>query len=421
MGKYGTQTLKKLTTVLFIAGLACVVIPPRSIADQVIADDLIVQGSECVGFDCANGENFGFDTIRLKENNTRLKFDDTSSSGSFPKNDWQLTANDSNNGGAEKFSIDDVTNSKTPFTIIAKAPSNSLFIDSGGRVGFGTSTPTLNLHVVYGNTPAMRLEQNGSAGFTPQTWDVAGNETNFFIRDVTNGSKLPFKIRPAAPTDSLVIGANGNIGLGTTSPDAKLHVRLGGSNFDFHASTSMGVQNNANATDGVIFSLIGGNGANGNSQIAFGDTDSEFQGRIVYDHGTSDRFRFFTDGATRMTLNNNTATNLIEMSNGAVLTQGGAWQNASSRDFKEHIKPLSYEAARDTVMHLSPVIFKYKQEVNEDYVGFIAEEVPDLVATADRKHLSAMDVTAVLAKVVQEQQRTIENLQQQVVELQNRR
>ena len=38
-------------------------------ADQVINDDLIVVGSECVGFDCASGEVFGFDTLRLKENN----------------------------------------------------------------------------------------------------------------------------------------------------------------------------------------------------------------------------------------------------------------------------------------------------------------------------------------------------------------
>ena len=32
--------------------------------DQVIPDDLIVQGSACVGLDCVNNENFGFDTIR---------------------------------------------------------------------------------------------------------------------------------------------------------------------------------------------------------------------------------------------------------------------------------------------------------------------------------------------------------------------
>ncbi len=40
-------------------------------ADQVILDDLIVDGSACIGFDCVNGESFGFDTLRLKENNLR--------------------------------------------------------------------------------------------------------------------------------------------------------------------------------------------------------------------------------------------------------------------------------------------------------------------------------------------------------------
>src|SRR5215216_2632152 len=81
----------------------------KAIADTVIPDDLIVQGSACVGFDCVDGETFGFDTIRLKENSTRIKFDDTSTSAGFPNNDWQLTANDSASGGLNKFSIENTT------------------------------------------------------------------------------------------------------------------------------------------------------------------------------------------------------------------------------------------------------------------------------------------------------------------------
>ena len=56
---------------------------------QTIATDLIVQGSECVGFDCVSSESFGFDTQRYKENNLRIHFNDTSSSASFPSNDWR--------------------------------------------------------------------------------------------------------------------------------------------------------------------------------------------------------------------------------------------------------------------------------------------------------------------------------------------
>ncbi|MEP2718086.1 hypothetical protein [Pseudophaeobacter sp.] len=193
-------------------------------ADQVILDDLIVNQSICVGNDCVNGESFGFDTIRMKENNLRIHAVDTSTTSSFPTVDWQLTFNDSGNGGQNKFSVDNIDTSQTPLTIISGAPSHSVFVQNSGHVGFGTATPVLDLHVRGGNSPALRLEQDGSSGFTPQSWDVAGNETNFFVRDATNGSRIPFKIRPAAPNNALYVDTDGDVGLGTASPDAGLHL-----------------------------------------------------------------------------------------------------------------------------------------------------------------------------------------------------
>ncbi|MGJ8745512.1 hypothetical protein [Polaribacter sp.] len=193
--------------------------------DQVIADDLIVTGSIAVGFDAVNGESFGFDTFRLKENNLRIHFDDTSASGSFPSNDWRITINDNANGGANYFGIDDATANRSVFKILAGAPSNSFYMKDNGYLGLGTASPVTQFHIAHGNTPTMRLEQNGAAGFASQTWDVAGNETNFFIRDATNGSTLPFRIKAGAPGDALYIAADGNIGLGTDSPLQKLDVR----------------------------------------------------------------------------------------------------------------------------------------------------------------------------------------------------
>jgi len=211
---------------LFIAfiGSLLLLIGSDAVADQVILDDLIVDGSACIGFDCVNGEAFGFDTIRIKENNLRIKAEDTSTTASFPSNDWQITFNDSANGGANKFSIDDIDGGRTPFTIEAGAPSHSLYVDDGGRLGLGTSTPVVELHVVDGDTPTLRLEQDGSSGFSPQTWDVAGNEANFFIRDATNGSTLPFRIFPSSSSNVLNI-AGSSVGIGTTSPAAQLHVK----------------------------------------------------------------------------------------------------------------------------------------------------------------------------------------------------
>lgn len=183
-------------------------------ADQVFSDDVIVTGSLCVGFDCVNGESFGFDTIRLKENNLRLHFQDTSNSGSFPSNDWRIVANDTSNGGANYLAFEDSTAGRNPFRVDAGAPANSLYVKDSGNVGLGTSTPAVEMHIVDGDSPAIRLEQNGSSGFTPQTYDIAANETNFFIRDVTNGSKLFFRAKPGAPESSLFIAADGDIGLG---------------------------------------------------------------------------------------------------------------------------------------------------------------------------------------------------------------
>lgn len=201
--------------------------PTATPFDQVIPDDLIVQGSACIGFDCVNNESFGFDTIRMKENNTRIKFEDTSV-GSFPSTDWQLTANDSASGGQNKFSIEDVTAGRIPFTVEGASTTNSIYIDSTGRIGFRTSTPVLDLHVATSNTPGMRLEQNSSGGFSAQSWDIAGNETNFFIRDVTSGSRLPFRIRPGAPSSSIDIATTGNVGIGTASASRPLEVARSG-------------------------------------------------------------------------------------------------------------------------------------------------------------------------------------------------
>ena len=101
---------------------------------------------------------------------------------------------------------------------------NALRVESDGDVGLGTANPVVDLHVVDGDSPTLRLEQDTSSGFAAQTWDVVGNETNFFVRDATNGSQLPFRIRPGADSNSIYIENDNNVGFGTTAADERLHV-----------------------------------------------------------------------------------------------------------------------------------------------------------------------------------------------------
>lgn len=201
-----------------------------SAKDVLHYDDVIVTGSICAGFDCANGESFGYDTIRVKENNVRIQFDDTSSAASYPKNNWQIRASDHTNGGASYLGFVDQGESGTSvdgdlvFAVEAGAPENALWIDDYGRAGFGTKTPATAIHAVDGDTPTVRLDQDGSYGFAAQRWDMAGNETNFFIRDVDHGSHLVFRIQPGAPSNSLAIRSTGNVGIGTWSPQYDLDI-----------------------------------------------------------------------------------------------------------------------------------------------------------------------------------------------------
>jgi hypothetical protein len=302
---------------------------PPAYADVVHLDDVIITGSLGVGSDSVSGQNFGFDTIILKENNLRFFFDDTSSTSSFPRNDWRIIINDSTNGGASYFAVEDTTAGRVPFKIEAGAPANSLYIEDYGRVGIGTALPYVELHIADGDTPTVRLDQDGSYGWVAQSWDVAGNESNFFVRDVTNGSKLPFRIQPSTPDNTLCLRNSegvGRVGIGTWSPQEKLHV------------------------EGNAFVL-------GNLEVG------------------------------------------------------------SSREYKENIQTLKAKDAIDALRELRPVRFNYKTDPNEESIGFIAEEVPDLVATNSRKSLSTMDLVALLAKVTQEQQKVIEQLSHKIVDL----
>ncbi len=199
-----------------------------STADQMITDDLIVTGSLGVGIDMANDYSFGFNTFVLRENNLRIFFDDTSTDA-FPANKWILEANSSSSGGSNHFAIQDATYGRNPFLVEAGAPANTLFVNKSGRIGIGTSSPVLHLHLLKGNSPGLRLEQDATSGWTAQSWDMAGNESNFFIRDVTNGSRLPFRIQPGTSSNTLCLKQQGFVGIGTWSPQKPLHIERTGS------------------------------------------------------------------------------------------------------------------------------------------------------------------------------------------------
>jgi hypothetical protein len=289
-------------------------------------------------------------------------------------------------------------------------------VDSTSDVGFKTSVPVLDLHVNATDTPAFRLEQNNSGGFSAQTWDIAGNEANFFVRDVTSGSRLPLRIRPGAPTSTLDLSATGNVGVGTASPQARIHA--------FAAATEdvfVGLGPNPSGAGGNLPGFNIGHGGQSFGRAA-GFLNMRPDSLAV---APNPSLRFMTANVERMIITNTgnigigvggVITNTIQTASGAHLTPGGVWTDASSRDVKHAVEPLGLPAARAALVGLAPVTFKYRVN-DERHVGFIAEDVPDLVASDDRKGLSPMDIVAVLTRVVQDQQHTVEVQQQQIADL----
>lgn len=390
-------------------------------ADQVIQDDLIVDGSACLGFDCVNGESFGFDTLRLKENNLRIRFQDTSSSASFPSNDWQITANDTSNGGANKFSIDDIDAGRTPFTLEAGAPSHSLYVDDGGRVGLGTNTPVVDLHVKSGNTPTMRLEQDGTSGFTAQTWDVAGNEANFFIRDASNGSKLPFRITPNAPTNSLTIASSGNVGLGTNSPSAPLEIyKTNDPKILFNENNSAADKWEFGVSDTYTNSMTLLNKANPLIGYALYNT-----GDIYMNHGVdaaSQGGKF----AWHLLANGN-----IEQSGnlwvGGDITAQGTISPGSSRATKNNINIISGDNILKLIANLDIYSWSYIKDAGKvTHIGPMAEEFFKTFSVGiDNKHISPTDTSGIslaaikaLMDKIDSQNVKIEQLENSLVKLQ---
>ncbi len=229
-------------------------------------------------------------------------------------------------------------------------------------------------------------------------------------------SVIPF-LWPQAPGipqhGNINIGGDGSfggrVGIGTTTPGEKLevagHIKITG---DFMPlSTSSGALMWLDETHRIEMYSNGVDGMNYFDLVNFaGDLSSDLYAWRFRDTTGNTLMQINTKGGN-VGIGTEAPIHPLEMASGAHVTSGGVWTDASSRDYKENIVELDYDNAITTLKNLTPVTYNYKVDKDENHVGFIAEDVPDLVATSDRKSLSPMDITAVLTKVVKNQQEEI--------------
>jgi hypothetical protein len=216
--------------------------------------------------------------------------------------------------------------------------------------------------------------------------------------------------------DNRVLTINGN--LGVIGPYQGL-VYLSNTTADNTPKVSRMVLNHySNAEDPVY--LFGAASTATNNFVAFGGGNTIGNAATQIDLYTAPNTTTLV-GTPRITIKGNGYVGIgiqspsypLQMAGGAY-SNGSSWIDVSSREYKENIEVLSTEEALEAIKELNPVRYAYKTDQTQKRVGFIAEEVPELVSMKDRKGLSPMDIVAVLTKVVQEQQRIMQEQQEAI-------
>ena len=208
----------------------------------------------------------------------------------------------------------------------------------------------------------------------------------------TENFLVKFK-KPTVGGNSQIYDDGTRVGIGTTEPAQKLEV-----------NGSIQINDTTTSVAGVMMTQMGGE----TGYVLHNQAST-----MTIGAGSVDRITIDKDGNIGFGVNR--PQHPLQLANGAYVSAGGVWTNSSSRALKENIESLTLEEALSALSHLEPVEFNYLSDVDEKHVGFIAEDVPELVATTGRDSLSPMDIVAVLTRVVQEQQARIESLEQRLL------
>jgi len=107
---------------------------------------------------------------------------------------------------------------------------------AGGNVGIGTTTPNVELAVYQSSTARIHLQNSTSGTASTDGLQIALSGVDGYLWNWENGSTI-FATNNA---ERMRITSSGNVGIGTTSPGAKLQVSGGGISIDGYSAPSSG-------------------------------------------------------------------------------------------------------------------------------------------------------------------------------------
>lgn len=254
--------------------------------------------------------------------------------------------------------------------------ANAFTVLKNGNVGIGISSPIDLLHIHSATSSHVKFTRNATGSLFDDGFLVgySGNNDNFIWsyedNDIFFGTNNNYR---------MTILNTGNVGVGTTSPSAKMQI-IGGTD--------------ASLANGTGSLLIGPeNGAN-----------------IVYDYNEI------------QARNNGSASTLYLQQDGGNVAVNGSIVHTSDRRLKKDIAELHYGLV--DIMKLNPVAYNWKHKPIQDQksLGLIAQELQDVinevVYTEDDEqktlHVNYTELIPVLIKAMQEQQGIIEQQNQKI-------
>ena len=194
---------------------------------------------------------------------------------------WKIVDGQTVNGTLEFY---DATDSAT-----------RMVINGNGNVGIGENNPDKPLHIKGTNTAGIVIENTTNATNMDIDWYNNGGSVAGRIR-YSEGTG-DFSFMPNQSTNAVVFRYNGNVGINTSSPSAKLHIESDGSH-DEGAEIVLKHANN-NSTD-VVSTLSFQNNAGQVAMIQAGTTGANNTGYISFftdNAGTSsEKVRIIGDG-----------------------------------------------------------------------------------------------------------------------------
>lgn len=317
----------------------------------------LFDGRMCIGNACDDSTvgAVGTGPLKLRWSQTDILFEDSSTTIGAQSNDWRIEINDGLGGG--RFTVQDEETGNQIFNVEAGGPTNAMWIDDEGALGLGTKNPALNVHILATDTPSIRLDQSSAGGHSAYTWDIAGNDASFFVRDQISGT-LPFRISPGAPTNAFMIGGDGFVGIGTLSPDYPLHVKRSNGTAQFRVEET--------STSAGNLSLMFLDNAGGRARLQM-----KGAGNVAQTGDWS-----ISAGNTFVLQERVAAFNVMIVDQAGNMTIGGALTQNSDKNSKMTIEPVAHDEILAKVASLPISAWTYKNDAERGirHIGPMAQD-----------------------------------------------